>query len=125
MNWKVQFNEKFRMVILTYSGFTSVNDLYDSTISVIDLTNSKGAYKILVDSRNVLTDSTRADIFKFPSELYSKLGMNRATRIAIMEPKDLDAQNIAYFYELAAKNLGWEAKIHDDRKQAVQWLQGD
>ena len=125
MNWKVEFNAELSVVILTYDGFNSARDIFDSSLSTINLTNKFSAFKILVESRNFLTDSNRADIFRLPAELYTNWGMNRTMRIALIEPKDPDARNITNFYELATKNLGWDALVFRSRKSAMQWLQED
>lgn len=122
MNWKVRLDEILDVVILTYEGFASAKDIYDSSIATIDLTNKYVTNKILVEARNLITNSSRADIFKMPSKLYAQWGMDATMRIALIEPKELSARSIAQFYEIACRNLGWETKIFRERKSAVKWL---
>ncbi|MGB5359778.1 MAG: hypothetical protein WBN27_07520 [Eudoraea sp.] len=92
MNWKVKFDEKYRVVVLVYNGSNSAKDLFESSISAIEITNKKKVYKVLVESQNIITNLNRADIFKLPYELYNKWGMNKSIRIALLKPKDIEAQ---------------------------------
>lgn len=125
MNWKVEFDEKYQIVVLAYNGTNSAKDIFDSSFSAIELTNKKKAYKILIESQNIITKLNRADVFKLPFELYNKWGMNKSIRIALLKPKDLEAQQMASFYEISTMNLGWETKIFPERKAALKWLLED
>jgi hypothetical protein len=125
MNWKVEFDEKYQIVILAYNGANSAKDIFDSSFSAIELTNKNKTYKVLVDSQHIITKLNRADVFKLPHELYNKWGMNKSIRIALLKPKDIEAQHIASFYEISTRNLGWETKIFPERKAALKWLLED
>ncbi|WP_297693069.1 hypothetical protein [uncultured Eudoraea sp.] len=125
MNWKVEFDEKYQMVVLAYNGANSAKDIFDSSFSAIELTNKKKAYKILMESQNIITKLNRADVFKLTFELYNKWGMNKSIRIAFLKPKDIEAQQMASFYEISTRNLGWETKIFPERKVALKWLLKD
>lgn len=125
MNWKVDFDEKYKMVVLVYNGANSAKDIFESSFSAIELTNKNKTYKMLVDSQNVIAKLNRADVFKLPYELYNKWGMNKAIRIALLKPKDIEAQQIVAFYEISTRNLGWETKVFPERKAAVKWLLKD
>lgn len=122
MNWKVEFDEKYQIVILAYNGSNSAKDIFESSFSAIKLTNKKKVYKMLVESENIITKLKRADIFKLPFELYNKWGLNRSIRIALIKPRDIEAQQIASFYEISTRNLGWDTKIFPERKTALTWL---
>lgn len=122
MNWKVEFDEKYQMVVLAYNGANSAKDIFDSSFSAIEITNKKKAYKILMESQNIITKLNRADVFKLTFELYNKWGMNKSIRIAFLKPKDIEAQQMASFYEISTRNLGWETKIFPERKAALKWL---
>ncbi len=122
MNWKVEFNEKYQIVVLTYNGINSTKDLFDSSFSAIELTNKKRVNKILVESQKIRTKFNRADIFKLPFELYKKWGLNKSIGIALIKPKDIESQQIASFYQISTVNFGWDTKIFTERKAAVKWL---
>lgn len=125
MNWKVEFNEKYQVVVLVYNGSNSAKDIFESSFSAIELTNKKKVYKMLVESQHIIAKLNRADIFKLPFELYNKWGMNKSIRIALIKPKDIEAQQIASFYEISTVSLGWETKIFPERKAALKWLLED
>ncbi len=122
MKWKVEFNKKLNLVELTYNGIISTQELYDSSEATIDLTNKCEVLKILVEARKYKTNSERGEIFRMPNELYATWGMNKLMQTAVVEPKDIGAKSIAQFFEIASKNLGWEAKVFPDRKAALIWL---
>lgn len=122
MKWNIEFNNKSHFVVLTYNGLISTQELYDSSIATIDLTNKYGVIKMLVEASRFKTNSARDEIFKMSNELYDKWGMNKLMQIAIVEPKDFMAKSIANFYEIASKNLGWDVKVLPDRKEALKWL---
>ncbi len=122
MKWKTEFNKKYNLVVLTYNGLISTQELYDSSAKTIDLTNKYGVYKILVEARKYRTNSARGELFRMPNELYTKWGMNKLMQTAVVEPKDFSAKSIAHFYEIASRNLGWEARVFPDRKAALNWL---
>ena len=122
MNWKVEFDEKYQVVVVVQNDSNSAKDIFESSFSAIELTNKKKVYKILVESQNIITKLSRADVFKLPFELYKKWGMNKSIRIALIKPKDIEAQQMASFYQISTVNLGWETKIFPERKSALKWL---
>lgn len=122
MKCKIEFDKELNLVVLTYNGLISTQELYDSSASTIDLTNKYGVYKILVEARKFVSNSDREELFRMPNELYARWGMNKLMQIAVVEPKDFSAKSIAHFYEIASKNLGWEARVFPDRKVALNWL---
>ena len=122
MNWRVEFDKENGLALLTYRGLVSTEEVYASSMALIDLTNRYQLNKILVEAKKLRTNATRLEIFKIPDALYKEWGMNPATQIAIIEPRDISVKHIAHFYELASRNLGWNAKIFADRKSALKWL---
>ncbi len=122
MNWDLKFNEKLDIIIVTYDGYISAKDYYDSTISGIELSNEINIYRGLVDSRNAVTDCTKADIFKIPYELYNTLGLKKTIRIAVLEPLDTMARDLNAFFILTCRNLGWDVQSFKKRKRAINWL---
>lgn len=125
MNWKVEFNQRYQLVVLVYNGANSAKDIFESSFSAIELTNKKKVYKWLIESQNIITKLNRADVFKLPFELYNKWGMNKSIRIALLKPKNIEAQQMASFYEISTRNLGWETKTFPERKAALKWLLED
>ncbi len=111
MNWKVEFNQNYQLVVLVYNGANSAKDIFESSFSAIELTNKKKVYKWLVESQNIITKLNRADVFKLTFELYNKWGLDKSIRIALLKPKDIEAQHMASFYVISTRNLGWETNL--------------
>ncbi len=122
MNWDLEFNKKLNIIIVTYNGYISAIDYYDSTIAGIELSNEISIYRGLVDSRNAVTDCTKADMFKIPYELYNTLGLKKSIRIAVLEPLDTMAKDLNAFFILTCRNLGWDVQSFKKRKRAINWL---
>ncbi len=122
MNWKVEHSNKLGIITITYSGYTTAMDYFDSTIMGIELSNQKGIYRGLIDSRNAVTDATKSDLFKLPFKVYDSWGLDKSVRIAIIEPIDKAAKNLNSFFVISCRNLGWQVQSFAKRKNALKWL---
>ncbi len=125
MSWKVEHNDKLGIITLTYKGFMSAMDYFDSTIRAIELSNQKKIYRGLIDSRRVQTNVAKADLFKFPFSVYNDWGLNKSARIAVIEPLDQAARDLNSFFIISCNNLGWRAQSFAKRKNALKWLLED
>ena len=122
MNWKVEHDEQLGIIKVTYSGFITAIDYFDSTIMGIELSNQKGIYRGLIDSKNAVTNATKSDMFKLPFKVYESWGLDKSARIAIIEPIDKAANNLNSFFVISCNNLGWQVKSFLKRKKALKWL---
>lgn len=122
MGWSVHHNKEENVMVLTYQNVLSFRDIVASSITNINQANEHGSTKMLVDCIYLKLDANRSEIFELPSNLYAKWGMNPTTRIALLEPRDLNARSTAEFYVFATQNLGWFTKMFKSSKMAMEWL---
>ena len=124
MTWKVEYSDKLQIVVLTYSGETTGEDIKKAAVARIALGRQKGVTKYLIDTREVQTESLATfDIYDVPNEIYPNEHVDRASQIAIIRPKLPMARRMVKFFEDACVNRGWLVRTFADRDNAVKWLQ--
>lgn len=122
MHWDVSFNEELEVLLLDFQGKHSAKSIFEASETIIKESRRIKNYKFLVVATDFTTDSSPSEIFRLPYEYYNKWGLHPTTRIAVMQPADLNARQIANFYEISSRNLGWEVKVFANRKRALKWL---
>ena len=122
MGWSVDHIKEENVMVLTYLGVMSFRDIVESSITNINQANENSSTKMLVDCTHLKIKANRTELFELPNSLYTKWGMNPATRLALIEPRDLRAKATTEFYIFATQNLGWFAKMFKNRKKAMEWL---
>ncbi|MBN1826432.1 MAG: STAS/SEC14 domain-containing protein [Candidatus Eisenbacteria bacterium] len=123
MTWTVECNEELGIIILTYSGVTTGEEIKKAAVARIDLGKKKGVTKFLIDTRTVKTDeSATFDIYDVPNKIYPSKGDLHESRIAILEPESSTSTKMVQFFESVCVNRGWMVKIFQDRESAIRWL---
>jgi hypothetical protein len=124
MHWDVSHSEELQVLLLNFKGKHSADSIFKASETFIKESRRLKLYKLLVIATDFTTDSSPAEIFKLPYKYYTKWGLHPSSRIAVLEPADLNARQIANFYEISSRNLGWEVKVFGNRKRALKWLNG-
>ena len=123
MAWSVDYDEALRLVVLTYSGQTTGQDIKDAAAARIAMGRKRGVTDFLIDTRDVLVDeSATVDIYDVPDKMYVDKAVQRVSRIAILEPRSPDSRHLVEFFANACTNRGWLAKRFTDRTEALEWL---
>jgi len=123
MTWTVSFDESLRVVVLTYSGVNTGEDIKEAAAARIALGREKGVNKFLIDTREVVTDeSATSDIFELPDKVYPAERNQRESRIAILEPESPRSSEMVRFFESVCVNRGWQVKVFQDLESAIRWL---
>lgn len=122
MGWKIEYKSAEHIMEITLKG-----DLDFKTIMKIAFDNLKESknYNVthhLIDSSQLTSTVDRSDLFKLTSELYPSWGLPPNTKIAVLEPKNINAKMNAEFYIYAIKKLGWDSAMFANRKNALEWL---
>ncbi|WP_445384932.1 hypothetical protein ACT6NV_13315 [Robiginitalea sp. IMCC44478] len=124
MHWDVSHSKELQVLLLNFKGKHSAESIFKASETIIRESRRLKLYKLLVIATDFTTDSTPTEIFRLPYEYYAKWGLHPSSRIAVLEPADLNARQIANFYEISSRNLGWEVKVFGNRKRALKWLNG-
>ncbi|MBN1826430.1 MAG: hypothetical protein JW958_09195 [Candidatus Eisenbacteria bacterium] len=123
MTWTVAFDDSLRIVILTYSGVSTGEDIKEAAVARIALGREKGVDRYLIDTTAVVTDeSATSDLFDLPDKFYPAERNQRDSRIAILEPESSRSSEMVRFFESVCVNRGWAVKVFSDRESAIRWL---
>lgn len=123
MAWRLEYRDDLGIVVLTYTGRVSGEDIQAAAAARIDLGKEKGASKFLIDTREVETDeSATLSIYEIPDRIYPEKQFERTSRIAILGPKSMLTREMVAFFENACVNRGWLVKTFQEHPEAVAWL---
>jgi len=124
MPWTVQPDRKLGIVEVNLEGDYTADELRQCTPRAVRLGQEMGINRFLIDASELVVAPPVVDILKLPAGDYTKLGLDRQSRIAITLPANQEARAAAQFYETACLNRGWNVKLLPDRSAATQWLLG-
>jgi hypothetical protein len=122
MTWTLEYNRTLRIVDLVFSGITSGRDLQEATTKCILLGKEQGAVQYLVDAEELELFAPLVDIIDLPDKQYVVEGLDRLSRVALVNPKSSKAKEAAYFYETVCINRGWNVRLFPKRDDAIEWL---
>jgi hypothetical protein len=122
MTWRIEFDEHRKVIFLTFQAEVSKEDVRDSSAAVIATMHDHDTRKVLTDLAEVesLAVSTMG-IYHLPKS-YMQMGLNLPFTEAIVVPKSSKIRKDAEFYETVCVNRGVNARIFEDRDQALEWL---
>jgi len=125
MPWNVSHDSAINVVVVTYAGRTTGDDLRAATSAAIALGKEKDTTNFLVDASALELTASIFDVYELPTQQYVNEGVERTSRIAVIRPISPDALDAAKFYETVCQNRGWFAKLFAGRQSAVSWLISD
>jgi hypothetical protein len=123
MNWKVDYLEDTKVVLLTVTGTVDADELLLVNRAHLEAGQKYSCTKYIVDTTEVLMDFKRFDVFELPNSLYSNYDLSPDSKFAMIKPKDAYAESIVGFFVMATQKLGWAAKVCPNLKNALAWLQ--
>ena len=122
MGWTSNHIASEHRMELTLKGKIDYDTLLEAVLTNVEKSNEFNALNHLVDCTALIADFDRRVLFELPNKLYPEWGMVPTTRIALIEPRTIDAKGKAEFYVYAMKKLGWDTAIFSNRKKALTWL---
>jgi len=125
MTWNAMHDPTANIVVVTYTGETTGEDMRAASAAAILLGRENDTIKFLVDATRLEITATIFDVYKMPYQQYVDEGVDRRSRIAVLEPVAPEALDAARFYQTACLNHGWFAKLFAERDRAIQWLISD
>ena len=121
--WNVTYHEDTQTVVLALSGKVTGAELKAAAVARIDFGRKKGTRLYIIDASDMLAPkSTILDVLEIPTTLYFNKRMDRTSRIAVIEPRDLASRWITTFYENSSVMRGWTVQIFADHDSAASWL---
>ena len=118
----IDFNEKTKLLEVTYDGEFGPDELRSTTHEILTEMLERKAMRVLLDCSRAHFDTPAVNVYQLP-DLYDARGVVRhETRAAVVKPKDGYRKEIFEFYEDVCRNRGFFVKLFDDVAAARAWL---
>jgi len=121
MPWGTKYVPDTATVVASGSGRLSFHDMTEIAEGVTHLLQENKASRVLLDCSDADLDVKVVDVFYLP-ERYSKVGVPRSARIALILPKTRQPSGMYEFYETVCRNKGYICRLFDSQQSAEQWL---
>jgi hypothetical protein len=121
MAFNVRFLEDFGVVETTWSGQVSPGDIDEGVTATGILAAEKLCNRFLVDLREQAPGGSALDIFSL-AEFLCSLPPGTIEREAVLTPRTPEAAGEIKFFETACRTRGLDARMLDDRDEALEWL---
>jgi hypothetical protein len=122
MPWGVELDAGRGIIVVTYEGHVTLQDVRACAAAVIALMKEADTAFVLTDFSGVSRlDSSTTDVVGLP-ELYHRLGLDRPFREALAAPDGSAARDQAMFYETVCVNRGYQVRAFATRARALDWL---
>lgn len=122
MPYNINHLANLNIVEVEFIDHISGSDLREATTKCIALQKEIGADKFLVHANGSEVLASFVEFYDLAEKQYHAEGLNRQSRIAVIFPTVLRTQDAAKFYETVCKNRGWNAQVHPNRQDALDWL---
>ena len=87
----------------------------------LDYAKRLNSFLFLLDYRDIRADATLLRVYELPV-IYHELGVPRRSKIAIVLPQVKSAEEDYEFYETVCYNRGYEVRLFEEKKHALDWL---
>lgn len=117
----IGFDEKTKILEVTYHGELGPDDLYSTTHDILTAMLEHKALRVLFDCSHAHFDAPSLDVYQLP-DLCEAHGVARQAREAVVKPRDGYHKELFEFYEDVCCNRGFFVKLFDDAVTARAWL---
>lgn len=121
MPWTLSYLEETRILLTVYTNPLTLADLKDATMANVALATEKQSYRYLGDCTALAPGGSTLDIYQFGCFL-AGLGLDPASKEAIVLPLSPGAADDLRFYETVTRNRGIDVRVFEDRDDAIRWL---
>lgn len=121
--YRYEVDERARLVVATFEGDLSDNDLFDYLAHMLAHTKYSAGWGSLIDLTPAVSISvTTAGVQRMRAlPLYMEERLHGA-RAAVLVPPNSAAFDMARLYEKMGESRGYDVKVFTDRERAMQWL---
>ncbi|HVM50782.1 MAG TPA: hypothetical protein VMU04_22330 [Candidatus Acidoferrum sp.] len=121
MPHKVQYDAAQEIIVLTYSGHVTIEEVREATVEAIAIQKQGLTNCVLIDPSDMTAWPSPVEMY-YLVESYRELEVPAGTRLAALRPKLSDESNLTRFYETVCQNRGYNAVAFDNREDAERWL---
>ena len=123
MAWSVVYDESAKTIVTTFTGVSGKNDLMSAYQKRVEIAAKTGATRLLIDTRECLTDIFIAtDMYTLVEKMYEEGDIKRDWRIAVLQSNHSSTKKMVEFYSTVTLNRGWNVKEFIDQGEAYNWL---
>ncbi|NCA83342.1 MAG: STAS/SEC14 domain-containing protein [Opitutae bacterium] len=120
MPCSVALDPDLALIRVAYSGTVSPGDLQQAFQDVFTLCRNTSCYSILADCTRMTGGHTLFDLMDLISQ-FEPRGVPRTFKEAVLMNSPLNRRETE-FYEVAAKNRGFNVRLFECEEEAVAWL---
>jgi hypothetical protein len=121
MPQKAEYVAEKGLIVLTYSGKVTIEEVRAATIQAIAMQKEWRTDRVLIDAMTMTAWPSLADMWHLV-ESYPQLEAPRRTRLAAIRPQVPDKTDVSGFFETICKNRCYNAKAFHIREDAEAWL---
>lgn len=125
MGWTSIYNDIANTMELTLEGILEYNALVEAAFTNLENAKKVGANLHLVDCTSLRSEINRLELFELSDKYNAEWGLPPETKIALLEPRDIELKTKAEFFVYAMQKQGWESALFANRKKALAWLHED
>jgi len=122
MPHQVRYYASLEIAEVTYSGIVTAADVQGNTTEMVALQRQNGVTRFLINLGDLEVRMAPAELEKLLDEQYRAEGVNRGSRIAIIQPTTESAKAAAQYFVDACQTRGWKSCMLPDRRAAMDWL---
>jgi hypothetical protein len=121
MPQKTEYDAEKGMIVLTYSGKVTIEEVREATVQAIAMQKEGRTDRVLIDAMTMTAWPSLADMWHLV-ESYPQLEAPRRTRLAAIRPQVPDKTDVSGFFETVCKNRCYNASAFHTREDAEGWL---
>lgn len=125
MPYTIKHEPVLDVIEVTLTGVLAAGgDVTEMTSDAVRLQKQTGVTRFLLDAKGWDVRASIIEIHELANTQYWKEELPRHSRIAVILPTSVSAQEAARFYETVCYNRGWNVRVCPDRQDAIDWLRG-
>lgn len=121
MPYRIEISSEPEKLEVKYFGKVTEDEYRAAIIEFIDKKGGSKYLLVLTDCLEMNIGPSVLDVYE-RINMYEKLGIDTETKEAILIPADQIVVENVKFYETACLNRGYNVRIFENRKEAIEWL---
>jgi hypothetical protein len=121
---KTEYAAEKRIIIITYTGNVTIEDVKEATANAIAIQKERQVYRVVNDASDITAGPTISEVWALVQS-YPEIGAPRRTRLAAVRPVVPDKADVTGFFEVICQNRCYNAKGFHTREAAEEWVRSD
>ncbi|HMT10937.1 MAG TPA: STAS/SEC14 domain-containing protein [Ignavibacteria bacterium] len=121
MPYRIEISSEPEKLEVKYFGKVTEDEYRAAIIEFIEKKGGSKYLLVLTDCLEMNIGPSVLDVYE-RINMYEKLGIDTETKEAILIPADQIVVENVKFYETACLNRGYNVRIFENRKEAIEWL---